>query len=83
MTALAAAREADHFVDVTNMVDADPGTLAYMTEVMRVAIKAARAVGKPDPSDDDLYLALTRAGVHAVDILRHFTGAKAKATEAR
>lgn len=45
------------------------------------SIAGARAVGKPDPGDDELTLDLTAAGFAAVDIRSFMPGAKALALE--
>ena len=53
----------------------------HIVEVIRMHIRAAREIGRPDPSDDELNLALTAAHVHAVDVLRHFASAKREAID--
>lgn len=50
-----------------------------MLTVFRDLICRSRAVGKPDPSDDELYFAAISHHIHAVDVHRHFASVKAEA----
>jgi hypothetical protein len=67
--------------EVTSLIEDDP--LPGMTATIGAAVTAARNVGRPDPSDDVLYLRLTEAGFTAVEILRWFERAKAGALATR
>lgn len=60
----------------------DATTYAAMVVAMGAAITAARNVGKPDPTDDQIYWRLTELGFHPVDIRRWFAMAKKEATDA-
>jgi hypothetical protein len=63
--------------EVTSIIEDD--LLPGMTLTIGVVLTACRALGKPDPTDDDLYRRLSEAGFTAVDILRWFQAAKAAA----
>lgn len=56
-------------------------TKPEMVAAIGSSIISARAVGKPDPTDNELTLDLTAAGFAAVDIRSFMPGAKALALE--
>ena len=58
---------------------ASPQAQPEMVAAVGSSIIGARAVGKPDPTDDELTLDLTAAGFAAVDIRTLMPGAKALA----
>jgi hypothetical protein len=57
--------------------------LPGMTATIGAAVTAARNVGRPDPSDDDLYLRLVDARFTAKQIVDWFERAKAGALATR
>lgn len=57
-------------------------TQAGMVAAIGASITGARAVGKPDPTDDDLYFDLAAADFAAADIRSLFPRAKALALDA-
>jgi hypothetical protein len=56
-------------------------TDALMLAAIGSSISGARAVGMPDPTDDDLTLDLSAAGIAAIDIRDHMPRIKALALE--